>query len=126
MRLRLFLPLLIVFALANAFAQVESASPAASFEAFRPVGESRVWTFEVDRQTIGSLTSTVTGKTEIDGIDGFVIQQDLRLDFAKAGSEIAILAEGEQYISRARILSRLRPEADDQWTDVRAEDRARW
>ncbi|MCM2272207.1 MAG: hypothetical protein NDJ18_06620 [candidate division Zixibacteria bacterium] len=99
MKLRLFLPLLLILASATAFAQAEPASPAGSFEAFRPIGESRVWTFEVDRQTIGSLTSTVTGKTEIDGIDGYVIQQDLRLDFAKAGSEIAILAEGEQYIS---------------------------
>lgn len=99
MRLRQILPLLLVLLSGTAIAQVESASPAASFESFRSVGESRVWTFEVDRQTIGSLTSTVTGKTEVDGIDGYVIQQDLRLDFAKAGSEIAILAEGEQYIS---------------------------
>jgi hypothetical protein len=81
------------------YGQVGSAPPAASFESFRKVGESRVWTFEVDRQTIGSLTSTVTGKTEIDGIDGYIIQQDLKLDFSKTGSEIAIIAEGEQFVS---------------------------
>lgn len=85
--------------LVTALAQQESVPPAASFEAFRKIGESRVWTFEVERQTIGSLISTVTGTTEIDGVDGYVIAQQLVLDFSKSGSELTLKAEGEQYVS---------------------------
>jgi hypothetical protein len=81
------------------FAQPASVPPAASFEAFRKVGDSRVWSFEVERQPIGSLTSTVTGKTEVDGIDGYVLAQQLVLDFSKSGSELTMRAEGEQYLS---------------------------
>jgi hypothetical protein len=86
---------------ADVFAQVASVPAAATFEAFRKVGESRVWTFEVERQTIGSLTSTVKGKTEIDDVDGYVISQRLVLDFSKSGSELTMKADGEQYVSES-------------------------
>ncbi len=82
-----------------ALAQTETLNRASSFEAYRPLNESRVWNFEIEKQNIGSLTSTVTGKKSIDGIDGYVIDQSLSLDFRKAGTELTMQSTGKQYLA---------------------------
>ncbi len=82
-----------------AWAQTDTLHPAATFEAYRPLNESRVWNFEIEKQNIGSLTSTVTGKKSIDGIDGYVIEQALSLDFRKAGTELTVQSIGKQYLA---------------------------
>ena len=41
------------------------------FEAYRPDGELRVWTFVVKDSTIGELRSQVSGRAEIDDIAGW-------------------------------------------------------
>jgi hypothetical protein len=78
---------------------LDSLLPAPSLESFRKVGDSRVWNFEIDKQNIGTLTSTVTGTKSVDGQDGYVIAQELKLDFRKAGTELTMHSEGEQYLS---------------------------
>jgi hypothetical protein len=90
---------LLAIAPLSLLAQVDTLQPAATFEAFRPVNDSRVWNFEIDKQNIGTLTSTVTGEKSIDGLDGYVIEQKLSLDFRKAGTELTMQSEGEQYLS---------------------------
>ena len=51
------------------------------FEAYRPDGELRVWTFVVKDSTIGELRSQVSGRAEIDDIAGWKIDEALTLDF---------------------------------------------
>ncbi|MBK7141323.1 MAG: hypothetical protein IPH75_04495 [bacterium] len=90
---------LLAIAPLSLLAQVDTLQPAATFEAFRPVNDSRVWNFEIDKQNIGTLTSTITEEKSIDGLDGYVIEQKLSLDFRKAGTELTMQSEGEQYLS---------------------------
>src|SRR5512140_2709122 len=74
-------------------------SPAASLEAYRPVGESRLWSYEVHTQNVGSLVSTVTKKAKFEGQPAYVINEKLTLDFHPAGSDVSIQISGDQYLS---------------------------
>jgi hypothetical protein len=65
---------------------------------FRPDGELRMWTFVVKDSTIGRLFSTVKGRTTIDGIDAYIIEQRLGLDFSRHGSGVTIDIEGRQFV----------------------------
>lgn len=73
--------------------------PAPTFESYRPVGETRLWSFEIKQQNVGRLISTVTKKTEIDDQPAFVINERLDLDFRPSGSDLSIQISGDQFVS---------------------------
>ncbi len=80
--------------------QAQRAVPGrSSVEAHRSMGEIRIWTFIQDDSTIGVLRSQVAGETEIDGISGYVIEEELTLDFTKVGQVSQIQVTGEHYIA---------------------------
>jgi len=128
MNLRLIIMFLVLLGTGSVSAQNEDTLPpgavpersipaARSAEAFRPVGEYRVWRFFAKQTTFGQLSSVVKGRTEIDGQEALILQEDLQIDYSKIGTERQVLASGESYLSNgARYLgSKLRiGEADEE------------
>ena len=66
-----------------------------SLEAHRPLGEIRIWTFVQDDSTIGTLRSQIVDKTSIEGTPGYVIEEQLNLDFTRVGLNNTIHMAGE-------------------------------
>ena len=97
MKKLLIAPLLVLSVVAGAFAQ-RSVPGKPSFEAYRPLNEHRVWTFMQKDSTIGTLSSRVVGTREIDGNPGYIIQEELDLDFGKIGSAPLLRLSGEHYV----------------------------
>ena len=71
----------------------------ASVEAFRPVGDMRVWQFFAKQTTFGQLTSIVTGRHEIDGRSALTLRESLEVDFTKIGGEAHEIIRGESYVT---------------------------
>ena len=72
---------------------------AASVEDFRPIGEARVWTFVVKDSAIGQLTSIVSERKKIDGIEGVTFTERLILDYNLIGSLRKTEIEGKHFVS---------------------------
>jgi hypothetical protein len=70
-----------------------------SVESFRPVGNLRIWQFFAKQTTFGQLTSTVTGRREIDGGPALIVRESLQIDFAKIGGETQEVVAGESYVT---------------------------
>ena len=98
MRVILFLVAILV-CLGGPLQAQRSVSGAASLEDFRPDGELRMWTFVVKDSTIGRLFSTVKGRTTINGVDAYIIEQRLGLDYTRLGSGVTIDVEGRQFVA---------------------------
>lgn len=76
-----------------------SVSRSLSIEAYRPVGEVRVWTFVSRDSAVGQLSSTVLERTTIDGRPALKIAEKLSFDYRKIGSELTIGTEGVHLVS---------------------------
>ena len=72
---------------------------APSVDKFRPIGELRVWTFVAKDSAIGQLTSTVTDRKKVDGIEGVTLTEQLVLDYNHLGSPMAMEIKGEHFVS---------------------------
>ena len=70
-----------------------------TLQSFRPDGELRMWTFVVKDSTIGRLFSTVKGRTSINGVEAYIIEQRLGLDYTRSGSDVTIDVEGRQFVA---------------------------
>jgi len=70
-----------------------------SFEQYRPVGETRLWTFVTRDSTIGRLVSLVMEDIEIDGRHGYVINEKLTIDYNRPENPMAFDIEGDHYVS---------------------------
>ncbi len=75
------------------------ASP--SVEAFRPVGEYRIWRYFGNRTTIGQITSIVRGWSEIDGRQAYAIDESMQLDYTLMGGDQVVVTEGTSYVSES-------------------------
>lgn len=98
--------LLLLFAAGTAAAQDEGntvtpvpKSKNLSFERYRPVGESRLWTFVSRDTTLGTLSSVVKEATEINGRKGYVLEEKLDIKMERREARIAFDIEGEHYVS---------------------------
>ena len=77
-----------------------SVPPKTSFEAYRPLGEIRIWTFMKKDSTIGTLRSVVESRREIDGVDGYLVREALSLDYTKVeGGDVVVTVGGEYYVA---------------------------
>jgi len=72
---------------------------AASFARYRPIGESRLWTFVSRDTTLGQLTSVVKEVTKINGRSGFILEEKLKINLERTDARIALDIEGEHYVS---------------------------
>ncbi|MBN1212841.1 MAG: hypothetical protein JXA92_09720, partial [candidate division Zixibacteria bacterium] len=70
-----------------------------SFEQYRPVGETRQWTFVTRDTTIGRLVSVVKEDIKINGRRGYVIDEKLTLKYDRPENPMALDIEGDHYIS---------------------------
>jgi len=70
-----------------------------SVESFRPVGDLRIWRFFAKQTTFGQLTSTVTGRREVDSRPALVLRESLQVDFTKIGGETQEVIAGESYVT---------------------------
>ncbi len=97
---RLFvLSVLVVGLLVSSASGQRSVTRSASVTAVRPVGESRLWTLMSRDSTVGRLISRVKETTEVNGVAGVVLEEKLRYDYTKIGSELVIESEGDHYVS---------------------------
>ncbi len=55
---------------------------------YREIGDYRLWTFIAKDSTIGTLTSTVKEQVSINDVDGYAIEQHLKLNFAKISTNL--------------------------------------
>jgi len=78
-----------------------SITASSSAEAFRPIGEYRVWRYFGNRTTVGQITSIVKGFTEIGGQQALVVDETMRLDYTLLGGDRKIIAEGTSYLSNS-------------------------
>ncbi|MEW6050907.1 MAG: hypothetical protein AB1644_07590 [Candidatus Zixiibacteriota bacterium] len=74
-------------------------SRSVSVEAFRPVGNTRIWTFVSRDSAVGQLTSTIVERTVLDGHDAVKISEKLSFDYRKIGSELTISTEGDHFVA---------------------------
>lgn len=82
--------LLIVAVFSTTVSAEISTSKFNEFTEFRSIGELRLWTFVQDKKTLGTLTSIVKDKTEVDGVDGYLIEEKLSLDYTPVGNELKL------------------------------------
>jgi len=88
------------FCLLGAAVNASRSIPAStSFQSYRPIGDLRVWTFVAKDSTLGQLFSTVKKESEIDRTDGVEIEEILRLDYNKIGSERKLNVTSNHYVS---------------------------
>ena len=80
-------------------AQPVSSDGVADVLAYRPLGEERRWTFVSRDSVLGTLTSVIDSRREIDGRNGVVIREKLQLDFGKLGHELALDIEDDFCVS---------------------------
>ena len=85
------------YLIAGAAGAQESSKAAQSITDFRPVGDTRFWSFVVRDSAIGGLTSIVKERTAVDGRAGVVITQKLSLDYSPTGQDRKVQIEGEFY-----------------------------
>ncbi|MEA2030802.1 MAG: hypothetical protein U9N55_04315 [candidate division Zixibacteria bacterium] len=95
----LFSSFLAVFLLAETAVSQRTISASPSFEAYRSVGEVRVWSFLLKDSVLGQLQSQIVRKCSIDGVDGYVIKEDLNLDYNFVQSSLEIKTAGEHYVA---------------------------
>ncbi|MBU8933701.1 MAG: hypothetical protein KOO62_06805 [candidate division Zixibacteria bacterium] len=76
----------------------ESTDSVSSFEAYRPIGEMRIWSFLLQDSTLGQLRSQVVRKVSVDGTPGFVLREHLHLDYNCVGSPRIIDVQGEHFV----------------------------
>lgn len=91
----LFLLLLIS---SSAFSQ-RSVSGFSSIDQYRELGDFRLWTFIAKDSTIGNFTSLVKERTTVNGVDGFVLEQKLQLDYSKIATNLKFNISNSQSIS---------------------------
>ena len=91
--------ILLLFLTAESFAQ-RSLQAAPDFESYRPVGDIRGWTYVAKDSAIGQLISTIKQEIEIDGIDGFEMNQVLQFDYNKIGTDRRQRIRSSHYVSR--------------------------
>ena len=59
-----------------------------SFDQYREVGDSRLWTFIAKDSTIGTYMSIVKEQIDLNGNLGYAIEQRLKLDFTKISTNL--------------------------------------
>ncbi|MFQ5500055.1 MAG: hypothetical protein ACE5FH_10335 [Candidatus Zixiibacteriota bacterium] len=96
---------------------------ASTFDSYRPIGETRLWTFVHRDSTLGRLISTVTRSKTIDGIGGFVIEERLGLDYFRMRGLMKYQLVGEQFVSESGsyLGSDLTITVDDQSSQMKLE-----
>ncbi|HUV30435.1 MAG TPA: hypothetical protein VMY05_05000 [Acidobacteriota bacterium] len=97
---RILLTCLAVFLLASAVAAEtdRSVEAARSVQAYRPVGDRRVWSFFSRDSTFGRLVSTVSRTASQDGRPGLVLTEELTIDYTMIGGEQVIRQSREHYV----------------------------
>ncbi|HOD66356.1 MAG TPA: hypothetical protein PKM94_06645, partial [candidate division Zixibacteria bacterium] len=83
---------------AGAASAQRAVAPRPSLEAFRPVGEYRLWTFIQKDTVLGTIASTVERTVEIGGLRGYALREDFLLDFTKRSGENRFAAAGEHFV----------------------------
>lgn len=66
---------------------------------YRPLGETRVWTFSFRDSTIGRLISTVAATAEVDSVSGLKFTEHLALNFSRLGSSLVMEVSSERTVS---------------------------
>ncbi|MBU0982571.1 MAG: hypothetical protein KKA42_01785 [candidate division Zixibacteria bacterium] len=66
-----------------------------SIQDFRVPGEIRVWSFFAQNQTFGRLTSTVKGRTSVDGVDGLIFDEHLQIDYTRLNQDRQVDVKSE-------------------------------
>ncbi len=70
-----------------------------SFNDYRPVGETRLWTYLLKDSVIGQLFSTVEEEVKINGELGYALNDRLYLDYGKVENPVIIDVSGMHYLS---------------------------
>ncbi len=91
----LFILLLIC---SSAYSQ-RSVSGFTTVDEYRELGDFRLWTFIAKDSTIGNLTSIVKEQASVNGVDGFLIEQKLQLDYSKIATNLKFDILNSQYIA---------------------------
>jgi len=72
-----------------------------SFHDYRPVGETRLWTYLLEDSTIGQLISTVEEEIKINGVTGYALNDRMYLDYGKVSDSLIFDISGQHFISDA-------------------------
>lgn len=99
MKTRLFIIIIICLIFSVAVQAQRSTQASKSFNDYRPVGETRLWTFLLKDSTIGQLLSTVEKEIKINGEAGYALNDRIYLDYSKVGNPVIIDVSGQHYIS---------------------------
>lgn len=91
--------LILVLAMAASVSAQRVLPPVEKVTDFRPLKETRVWTFERQDSVLGRLTSTIKDMDKVDDSDAVVISQSLSLDYTKLGETLQLSTSGDHYIS---------------------------
>lgn len=70
-----------------------------AFAGYRPVGETRLWTFVSRDSTIGQLISVVKEEIEINGRHGYVINNKLAINYRRPDNQLVMEIQGDRYVS---------------------------
>ncbi len=94
------LPILFIllFICNNAFAE-RSVSGFTTMDEYRELGDFRLWTFISKDSTIGKLTSIIKEQVSVNGVDGFLVEQKLHLDYSKISANLKFDILNSQFIA---------------------------
>lgn len=91
--------LLFISLLTGVSIQAQRSIPASnSFIDYRPVGETRVWSFLMKDSTIGQLISTVEKEIKINGEAGYSLNNRIYLNYGKIGDSLVLDISGKHFI----------------------------
>lgn len=91
--------LVLLSIVASALTHGRTLPPVTSVTAYRPAGETRIWTFESRDTVVGSLSSHVLESVEYESQPAVRIRATLSLDYRKIGSELIIHIAGEHTLT---------------------------
>ncbi len=100
MRSILLLAVILILPTAVVPQQVPSIPKSKDVTTYRPIGETRRWTFVTADTVLGVLESKVEEETTIGGISGVCITENLKIDFSRVGHQYQIHSEGDIYVSQ--------------------------
>jgi hypothetical protein len=99
-KLCIFISALVLSTAVSAIAQPpRTIKGAVSVEAYRPIGERRLWTFTSRDTVLGRLVSGIDDRTSTDGESALIIKGGLRIDFRKIGGEQELAVQTEYSVS---------------------------
>lgn len=88
----------LALAMSGSLHSAETISKSSRIDDFRPLGDERIWSIFMNDSAIGRLGSRIAARTVVDGIEGFLMHEELIIDYALGGNRFTMNVISEHRI----------------------------